>query len=97
MKNTSHTFQVMTINENTILYFSLFTFHLIKLITIMNIKKYTKNPLIALLSIILPLGGAGGFTSCSDMLDTKSDMIEFAEDNKLNSTTDTLFSSCRRR
>lgn len=58
----------------------------------MNIKKYTKNPLIALLSIILPLGGAGGFTSCSDMLDTKSDMIEFAEDNKLNSTTDTLFS-----
>ena len=32
------------------------------------------------------------FTSCSDMLDTKSDMIEFAEDNKLNSTTDTLYS-----
>ena len=28
MKNTSHTFQVMAILENTNLYFSLFTFHL---------------------------------------------------------------------
>ena len=59
---------------------------------IRNIKKYTKSPLMALLSVILPLGGVGGLTSCSDMLDTKSDMIEFAEDNKLNSAQDTLSS-----
>ena len=60
---------------------------------IMNIKKYIKSPLMALLSIILPLGGmVGFFTSCSDMLDTNSDMIEYAEDNKLNSTSDTLYS-----
>ena len=32
-----------------------------------KLSKYTKSPLIALLSIILPLGGAGGFfSSCSD-------------------------------
>lgn len=55
-------------------------------------KRFFKNPLIALLSIILPLGGVGGLTSCSDLLDTKSDMIEFSEDNKLNSTSDTLYS-----
>ena len=55
-------------------------------------KRFFKNPLIALLSIILPLGGVGGLTSCSDILDTKSDMIEFSEDNKLNSTSDTLYS-----
>ena len=41
---------------------------------------------------MLPLGGVGGLTSCSDLLDTKSDMIEFAEDNKLNSAQDTLSS-----
>ena len=32
-----------------------------------RLSKYTKSPLIALLSVILPLGGAGGFfSSCSD-------------------------------
>lgn len=31
-------------------------------------------------------------TSCSDMLDTKSDMVEFAEDNNLNTPQDTLYS-----
>ena len=39
---------------------------------IRNIKKYTKSPLTALLSIILPLGGWGGsflLTSCSDYLE----------------------------
>ena len=43
------------------------------------------------LSLLL-LGCLGFFTSCSDLLDTKSDMIEFSEDNKLNSTSDTLYS-----
>ena len=43
------------------------------------------------LSLLL-LGCLGFFTSCSDLLDTKSDMIEFSEDNILNSTSDTLYS-----
>ena len=34
-----------------------------------NIKKYTKSPLIALLSIIIPLGGLGGLISCTDTWD----------------------------
>ncbi len=34
-----------------------------------NIKKYTKNPLMALLSIIIPLGGLGGLISCTDTWD----------------------------
>lgn len=32
-------------------------------------KKYTKKPLIALLSVMLPLGGLVGFNSCSDYLE----------------------------
>ena len=32
-------------------------------------KKYTKRPLIALLSVMLPLGGLVGFNSCSDYLE----------------------------
>ena len=34
----------------------------------MNIRKYINRPLTALLSIILPLGGVGGFTSCVDTI-----------------------------
>lgn len=34
-----------------------------------NIKKYTKNPLMALLSIIISLGGLGGLISCTDTWD----------------------------
>lgn len=34
-----------------------------------NIKKYTKRPLMALLSIIIPLGGLGGLISCTDTWD----------------------------
>ena len=30
--------------------------------------------------------------SCSDMLDTDSDMVEFAEDNTLSTPQDTLYS-----
>ena len=32
-------------------------------------KKYTKKPLVALLSVMLPLGGLVGFNSCSDYLE----------------------------
>lgn len=59
----------------------------------MNIKKYINKPLTAVMSVLLPLGGVIGFASCSDMLDTKSDMVEFAEDNKLNSAQDTVYST----
>ena len=41
------------------------------------------------LSLLL-LGFLGFFTSCSDMLETDSSMIEFAEQNKLNSSRDTV-------
>ena len=41
---------------------------------------------ITLFTLLFTLSG------CSDLLDTKSDMIEFAEDNKLNSAQDTLSS-----
>ena len=43
------------------------------------------------LSLLL-LGFLGFFTSCSDMLETDSSMIEFAEQNKLNSSRDTVSS-----
>ncbi len=42
--------------------------------------------------LLLLIGGFGFFTSCSDMLETDSSMIEFAEDNQLNSARDTVFS-----
>ena len=43
------------------------------------------------LSLLL-LGFLGFFTSCSDMLETDSSMIEFAEQNKLNASRDTVSS-----
>ena len=41
---------------------------------------------ITLFTLLFTLSG------CSDLLDTKSDMVEFAEDNKLNSAQDTVYS-----
>ena len=58
-----------------------------------NIKKYKKNPLIALLSILLPLGGLGGLlSSCSDFFDQDSTYIIDAEKDHLNNATDTIYS-----
>lgn len=58
-----------------------------------NIKKYTKNPLTALLSILLPLGGLGGLlSSCSDFFDQDSTYIIDAEKDHLNNATDTIYS-----
>lgn len=57
----------------------------------MNIKKYLKSkvayciPLSALLFTL-------STSSCSDMLDTSSDMVEFAEDHTLNTPEDSLYS-----
>ena len=59
----------------------------------MNIKKYKKNPLTVLLSILLPLGGLGGLlTSCSDFFDQDSTYIIDAEKDHLNNATDTIYS-----
>ena len=58
-----------------------------------NIKKYKKNPLTALLSILLPLGGLGGLlSSCSDFFDQDSTYIIDAEKDHLNNATDTIYS-----
>lgn len=57
----------------------------------MNINKILKK--VAVLALPLTLGvGTGTFTSCADMLDTKSEMVEFTEDNQLNTPQDTLYS-----
>ena len=55
----------------------------------MNIRKYINRPLTALLLIILPFGGAGIFSSCSDMLSTDNDSM--VSDPDLNSKTDSVF------
>ena len=59
----------------------------------MNIKKYKKNPLTVLLSILLPLGGLGGLlTSCSDFFEQDSTYIIDAKKDHLNNATDTIYS-----
>ena len=49
---------------------------------------------VAFLVTALPLGGVGGglLTSCADMLDTTSELVEFEEDNTLNHPTDSVYS-----
>ena len=56
----------------------------------MNIKKYINKPLAAIMTVLLPLGGVIGFASCSDMLDTTSDMVEFVDGNQQVLPKDTL-------
>ena len=55
----------------------------------MNIRKYINRPLTALLLIILPFGGVGIFSSCSDMLSTDNDSM--VSDPDLKSKTDSVF------
>lgn len=40
----------------------------------------------------LAAGALTGLTACSDMMDTDSDLVEFVEDNNLNSATDSVYS-----
>ena len=58
------------------------------------ITKRIKSSLVWLCGIVAPLtlGGVGGglLSSCSDMLETDSELVEFANDNKLDNTTDTV-------
>lgn len=46
-------------------------------------------------ALALPLAFicSGAMTSCSDMLNTESEFVQFAEDNKLNVPEDTIFSA----
>lgn len=42
---------------------------------------------------LLPLGGVvGGLVSCSDLLDTDSELVEYEKDNTLDHTTDSVYS-----
>lgn len=46
----------------------------------------------AVLALPLAFICSGVMTSCADMLDTESELVQFAEDNKLNAPEDSLFS-----
>lgn len=47
---------------------------------------------ITILALPLALVCSGAMSSCSDMLDTDSEFVQFADDNKLNAPEDTLHS-----
>lgn len=53
---------------------------------------FIKKSALALLAFPVMGIATGALTSCADMLDTKSDMVEFAEDNTLNTPEDSLSS-----
>ena len=52
----------------------------------------TKNMKTVLYSCILVFSSSITFTSCSDMLDTNSELVEFEKDNTLNHPTDSVYS-----
>ena len=56
------------------------------------ISKRIKSSLVWFCGIIAPFAVGGLFTSCSDMLDTDSELVEFQRDNKLNDPTDSVYS-----
>ena len=58
-------------------------------------KEKIKSWLLQLCGILAPLpwgGVGGGFCSCSDMLDTDSDLVMYADKAHLNNATDTIYS-----
>ena len=61
-------------------------------ITYRNIKGMARKWLFCALTS-LPLGGLGwAFTSCSDIMDTDSELVEKLEDNRLQEPTDSVYS-----
>ena len=54
------------------------------------IPQYLRKSALALMAFSVMGIAMGALTSCADMLDTSSDMVEFAEDNKLNTPEDSL-------
>lgn len=55
-------------------------------------NKITKRLVMGLSFIICPLSLSMMFTSCADMLETSSDLVEFEKDNTLNHATDSVYS-----
>lgn len=55
-------------------------------------NKITKRLVMGLSFIICPLSFSMMFTSCADMLETSSDLVEFEKDNTLNHATDSVYS-----
>lgn len=55
-------------------------------------NKITKRLVMGLSFIICPLSFSMVFTSCADMLETSSDLVEFEKDNTLNHATDSVYS-----
>ena len=56
------------------------------------ITKISKRLLIGLLFIICQLSFSVALVSCSDMMETSSDLVEFEKDNTLNHATDSVYS-----
>ena len=56
------------------------------------INKISKRLLIGASFIICQLSFVVAFTSCSDMLETNSELVEFEKDNTLNHPTDSVYS-----
>lgn len=56
------------------------------------ISKITKRHLIGLSLIICQLSFSMMLTSCDDMLDTDSELVEYEKDNQLNQPTDSVYS-----
>ena len=56
------------------------------------ITKINRKHLISLSFIICYLSFSVALTSCSKMLETESDLVEFEEDHTLNHATDSVYS-----
>ncbi|MCH5301529.1 MAG: RagB/SusD family nutrient uptake outer membrane protein [Prevotella sp.] len=56
------------------------------------ITKISKKLLIGLSLTVCYLSAGTTLTSCKDLLDTDSELVEFQEDNRLNSPTDSVYS-----
>ena len=61
------------------------------MITKINNKKWVRIMMAGALSLLSPLSSLL-FTSCSDLMDTDSELVEFEEDNQLQSPTDSVYS-----
>ena len=62
--------------------------------TNINNKKWVRIVMAGVFSYFLPLTSYL-FTSCSDLMDTDSELVEFEEDNQLQSPTDSVYSVMR--
>ena len=54
-------------------------------------KNWAKRVMIVVFSFLFPLSSFL-FSSCSSLMDTDSELVEFEEDNKLQAPTDSVYS-----